>query len=105
MPTLKRLYEHHRSDGFEVIGLNFDKDRATGERLVKALALPWPHVFVPTNDLRLLRLWSEGPGFPRYPRFLLIDREGVLRWDGGNPEELDQRISALLSYPRTARPG
>jgi hypothetical protein len=101
VPSLKTLYERHRGDGFEVIGLNFDRDRAIGERLVKALALPWPQVFVPTGDLRTLRLWSEGPGFPRFPRFLLIDRDGILRWDGADPHELDQRISALIQAPRS----
>ena len=87
--SLKRYYDRHRSDGFEVIGLNFDRDRANAERLVKARALSWPQVFVPAGDLRTLRLWSEGPGLPQYPRFLLMDREGILRWDGADPQALE----------------
>jgi uncharacterized protein (TIGR03067 family) len=99
--SLKRYYDRHRGDGFEVIGLNFDRDRANAERLVQALALSWPQVFVPAGDLRTLRLWSEGPRLPQYPRFLLMDREGILRWDGADPQELEQRISALIQAPRT----
>ncbi len=101
MPRLKTLYERRRADEFEVIGLNFDSD-ASGKRLVQALALPWPQVYVPADD-RTRRLWREGPGFPRYPRLLLIDRQGILRWDGGSPEELDERINALLDAPRLGK--
>ena len=86
LPRLKTLYDRRRGDGFEVIGLNFDQARAHGERLVKALALPWPQVYVPGDD-RTRRLWREGPDFPSYPKLLLIDRQGVLRWDGGNAYE------------------
>jgi len=97
MPGLKKLYERRRGDGFEVIGLNFDQDRTKAERLIKAQALPWHQVFVP-GDARTRRLWDEGPGLPSYPRLLLIDRDGVLRWDG-DPGELDERVAELLARP------
>jgi thiol-disulfide isomerase/thioredoxin len=100
MPQLKTLYEGRHGDGFEVIGVNFDKDRTRGEQLVKTVALPWPEVFVPGDD-RTRRLWTEGPGIASLPRLLLIDREGILRWDG-SPAELEERIAALLD---THRPG
>jgi len=32
----------------------------------------------------------------------LIDRDGFLRWDGG-PDELDERIAALLDTPRPGK--
>ena len=102
MPRLKTLYQRRRGDGFEVIGLNFDQDRNRAERLVQAMALPWPEVFVPADD-HTRRLWSEGPGLPSYPRLLLIDRAGILRWDGGSPEELDERITKLLDAPHLGR--
>ena len=37
MPRLKALYERRRADGFEVIGVNFDHDRARAEELVKTI--------------------------------------------------------------------
>ena len=55
-------------------------------------------MYVPA-DARTRHLWQEGPGFPTYPRLLLIDRQGILRWDIGIPEELDGRINALLALP------
>ena len=94
---LKKLYERRRGDGFEVISLNFDQDRTSAERLIKAQALPWLQVFVP-GDARTRRLWDEGPGLPKFSRLLLIDRDGVLRWDG-DTAELDERIAELLAKP------
>jgi thiol-disulfide isomerase/thioredoxin len=93
LPRLKTLYERRRSDGFEVIGLNFDDDRGRAERLVRVMALPWPQVFVPVDSSR--RLWKEASDLPNFPRSLLIDRQGILRWDGG-PGELEARIDSLL---------
>ncbi len=102
MPRLKALYERRHREGFEVIGLNFDRDRASGERYVTARGLPWAQVFVP-SDPRTWNLWSKVSGFPRFPGLLLIDRRGILRWDGTNAHERDERINALLDAPRTGK--
>ena len=50
MPKLKELYRRRHGDGLEVLGLNFDNDRGSAERLVKTLTLPWAEVFVPDDD-------------------------------------------------------
>jgi thiol-disulfide isomerase/thioredoxin len=94
MPRLKALYERRHADGFEVIGLNFDTDRARAETLVKTLGLPWSEVYVPADD-RTRDLWADGAGISGLPRLFLIDRQGILRWDGG-PHELEERITELL---------
>ena len=101
LPGLKAFYERTHAGGFEVIGLNFDKGRGTAELVVNSLALPWPQVYVDDDD-RTRRLWADGPGFPSYPRVLIIDRDGILRWDGGT-EELEKRITKLLDAPPNAR--
>jgi RNA polymerase sigma factor (sigma-70 family) len=94
MPRLKALYERRHADGFEVVGVNFDHDRTRADELVKALGLPWAEVHVP-DDERARELWAEGPGITTLPRLFLIDRAGILRWEGG-PGELEQRISSLF---------
>jgi thiol-disulfide isomerase/thioredoxin len=95
---VKAIYERRRHDGLEVIGLNFEDNRGRTERLIKAMALPWPQVFVP-GDERTRRLWTDGPGLRGTPKLLLIDRQGILRWAGGS-EELEKRIAELLDGPR-----
>ena len=63
--------------------------------LVKTLALPWPEIFVPADD-RTRDLLAEGTGIAGLPRLFLIDRDGILRWDGTSTMGLDDRIAALL---------
>jgi uncharacterized protein (TIGR03067 family) len=94
MPRLKALYDRRHGDGFEVIGVNFDQDRSRADELVKAAGLPWAEVFV-ADDARTRELWADGPGIAGLPRLFLIDRAGVLRWDGG-PGELEERVRRLL---------
>ncbi len=94
MPRLKALYERRHADGFEVIGVNFDHNRERAEGLVKTLDLPWAEVYVPDDD-RTRELWADGPGISGLPRLFLIDRQGILRWDGG-PHELEERVTELL---------
>ena len=98
LAEVKTLYDRRRRDGFEVVGVNFEDNRAVTERLIKALGLPWPEVLVP-GDARTRRLWTDGPGLRGTPRLFLIDRKGILRWNGG-PEELENRINELLDEPR-----
>jgi hypothetical protein len=43
-------------------------------------------------------MWADGPGLPGTPRLFLIDRAGLLRWNGG-PEGLEKRITDLLDAP------
>lgn len=94
-PRLKALYQANRARGLEIIGLNFDRDRGIAARLVKNLDLPWPQVYVPADD-RTRRLWKEGPGLPSsYPRILIIDRDGILRHDGGL-EEIEKQIARWI---------
>jgi RNA polymerase sigma factor (sigma-70 family) len=94
MPQLKALYERRHGAGFEVIGVNFDHDRARAEELIKTVGLPWSEVFVP-EDERTRELWADGPGITTLPRLFLIDRAGILRWAGG-PEELEARVNSLF---------
>jgi RNA polymerase sigma factor (sigma-70 family) len=94
MPRLKALYQSRHADGLEVVGVNFDQDRARAEELVKTLGLPWAEVHVP-DDERTRELWADGPGISGLPRLFLIDRQGILRWTGG-PGELEDRVNSLL---------
>ena len=94
MPDLKALYARHHAEGLEVIGVNFDHDmgRKNTIAIIQKLGLPWPEYFVPDDRQEL---WEEATGIRTLPRLLLIDREGILRWDGG-PEEMKRRVTNLL---------
>jgi RNA polymerase sigma factor (sigma-70 family) len=94
MPQLKALYERRHAAGFEVVGVNFDQHRSRAEDAIKKLGLTWPQFFVPNAEAQR-QLWDDATGITGLPRLLLVDREGILRWDGG-PGEVEQRVEELL---------
>ncbi len=94
MPGLKALYQRRHDAGLEVIGVNFDRHPAQTDELVKRLGLPWPEVYVPADD-RTYTLWQDASGIHDLPRLLLIDRQGILRWDGGT-DKLEKQVEAML---------
>jgi uncharacterized protein (TIGR03067 family) len=100
MPKLKELYENRHSAGLEIVGMNFDHERDKADRVLKQLGLPWAQVFVPADE-GTRELWQTSMQTTGLPRLLLIDREGVLRYDGG-PGGLDEQVSNLLGQPATA---
>ena len=93
MPQLKTLYAQRHAAGLEVIGVNFDHDkgRKTTAAIIQKLGLSWPEFFVP-DDKR--DLWEKATGINSLPRLLLIDRSGILRWDGG-PGEMQEQVAAV----------
>jgi RNA polymerase sigma factor (sigma-70 family) len=101
MPQLKAIYQRRQSAGFEVIGVNFDHERTKADVMIRKLALNWPQYFVPAAEATR-QIWDDATGITSLPRLLLIDRDGILRWDGG-PGELEDRVEALLGKDRARK--
>ena len=97
MPKLKELYEKRHGDGFEVIGVNFDNDQERARQILKTLALPWAEVFVPVDE-PTREIWESAAGIENIPRLLVIDRDGILRYDGG-PGEMEEQVARWLQAP------
>ena len=78
MPEVKEAYHTYKERGFEVIGINLDQDLAAMNSYTQKEGLPWPQYF-------------DGKGWENevakrfhvksIPRFLILDREGVVRHD------------------------
>jgi RNA polymerase sigma factor (sigma-70 family) len=92
-PELKELYEKSRKDGLEIIGVSFDPDVERMRKTCVKDGLPWPQVFVPSDE-KTRQLWEEITGIGGVPRLFLIDRQGVLRAD--DPAKLKDEIARLL---------
>ncbi|HEV3261599.1 MAG TPA: sigma-70 family RNA polymerase sigma factor [Gemmataceae bacterium] len=93
MPKLKALYEKHRQDGLEIIGVSLDRDAATVRKVCKQQGLTWPQVLVPGGE-RTRELWSEAAGMEPVPRVFLMDRAGILRAAWG-PDQVEQDVGKL----------
>lgn len=99
MPAVKKLYEKWHAKGLEVFGVSFDEDVKSAETAYERLEIHWPLVVVP-NDTEVRVLWGRAARISSIPRYLLVDRQGILRAHlFGSKEiekELDQQIAALF---------
>lgn len=100
MPDLKRMAESLGSDGFAVIGINMDDNRADAESVITKFGLTWPEHFDGKgwkNEMAARFMVSS------IPTCAVIDRQGILRFMGHGPThtEVRKRIDALLAEKPT----
>jgi hypothetical protein len=104
MPELKRCHERWHRDGLEIVGISLDEDEDSFRRVVKSEGLIWTQVLVPTEQ-QTRQLWADASGITGIPRVLVVDREGVLRFDtAGNLEENIARLIAESRGAEAAKP-
>lgn len=102
MPKLAEFYEKRRGDGFEIVGVNFDKSIDDARKAIEEKRLAWPHVHVPNEDA-VRNLWYEASSFSTLPRLVVIDREGIVRAQC-NPSDLLDTIEKQLGAQGGAQP-
>ena len=95
MPVLKQFKEKWGSQGLKVIGVNFDQDLGKARRTIEESGLNWPQIGVPPDQVAR-KLWWEVSGVSMLPRVFILDRNGVLVYDGRNMEEIEKVISGLF---------
>jgi thiol-disulfide isomerase/thioredoxin len=96
MPYLKILKDRWGDQGLEILGINFDQDTGKAKRTVEELGLDWPQVGVPADPVGR-KMWWEVSGISTLPRIFVLDREGMLVYDGSNIEEIKKMVSDLCS--------
>jgi peroxiredoxin len=93
MPDLQAFYERYRDKGFTVLALSIDAEQIEVDEFWK------DHRYTISVGMRTPR-HSELFGVTKYPpRFFLIDRQGVLRYQKNGAvvmEQLEEEIAALL---------
>lgn len=82
MPELVQLGKEFGDLGLVILGINFDEDPAALAAAVRKHGLTWPQVHAPTAARGQERFWREISDITGLPRVLLLDRRGVLRYDG-----------------------
>ena len=89
-PHLKRAYEKFKNEGFEIIGISLDHDRAKLLQYIKEEDITWPQFFdkrwVVARPYRIA--WI--------PHNFLIDHEGVIRKSGLRGGALEPAIAELI---------
>ena len=92
-PKVAAVYRELHDQGFEIVGINLDEDKAAMEAAAKRVGMPWTQAHDGKG-------W-EGDLVKRFgvrsiPSTWLFDRTGKLREVGLRGEELDARVQRLL---------
>ena len=96
IPQLRALVERHGKEGFEVLGINTDKDPALYRRRVdkrtQGRGLPWKDVWEGSRRGPLATRWAVRS----FPFVFLVDKHGVLHARDLLGEAIPEAVSALL---------
>lgn len=98
LPELEELYARHRSDGFEIVGVTLDFERADLDAFLAQRKLPW---LVVANMLDKTEAATE-PNVERFgvegiPWVVLVDRQGRAAAVGLHGEQLAAKVEELLA--------
>jgi thiol-disulfide isomerase/thioredoxin len=91
LPHLKQTYDTFHAQGLEVVGINFDEDRAAVEAVVKDKQLPWAQHFEGRRNSL-----GQKFGITHYPSAWLLDRAGNVRYISALTDT-DTKIKSLLA--------
>ena len=89
-PTVKKLYDQYHTNGFAVVGINFDDETNQAQRFIKEEGLAWPQFFGgrgPENK------FGRDYSIDAIPVVWLADRKGILR-DIHGTTDLEAKVAS-----------
>jgi thiol-disulfide isomerase/thioredoxin len=92
MPELQKIYAQYHTNGFEIVGINFDDDTNTMQRFIRKQDLPWPQDFVGRVGSQYAQQYSLNV----FPHVWLADRKGILR-DIHGRVDLEAKVAKLMA--------
>ena len=93
MPDVKSTYQELQPQGFEIVGISCDDDKAKLERFLAREKVPWPQYF-DTNGRE--NQFAKAFDVRILPTMWLVDKNGLLRHlNAGN--NLGEKVKALLA--------
>jgi thiol-disulfide isomerase/thioredoxin len=102
IPHVAELYQKYHDQGFEIIGVSSDNDRAElANFLQQHTEMPWQQLFSAGNGWHPL---TKKFGINTIPRMLLVDRNGNLRMMTEQAELMKDLMPALLAETYTPPP-
>lgn len=95
-PLLNKLHEKLKAQGFMVLAVNLDEDKANAEKFLKEI----PVSFSVLRDAD--GSWSDKYGVESMPTSYIIDKQGVVQnihrgFASDDIKELEAKITALLA--------
>jgi peroxiredoxin len=95
LPELIKLYNKHKKDGLQIIGVNLDDDRSKLDSFLKEYQTPWPQIFEPGGmESRL----AVEYGIILLPSMFLIDSDGkVVNRNLRTASEVERQLDKILA--------
>ena len=93
LPNVKAAYEKLHSKGFEILGISFDREQASLDRVLAKEKMIWPQYFDDGEDGKKL---GDEFGITGIPTMWLVDKKGVLR-ELNARDGLLQKVEKLLA--------
>lgn len=93
MPTLKKVYDTYKHQGFDIIGINLDTDENKLRKFLKDNDILWRQVYIADEYPNPIALQY---GIRTIPSLWLIDTEGKLITHKARAEDLEKRVAAAL---------
>lgn len=95
LPNVKAAYSALHDQGFEIIGISFDEDRAALEKFIKQKEIPWPQYF---DGRGWTNTFGQRFGINSIPAMWLVGKDGKVA-DLDAREGLQDRVKKLLATP------
>jgi thiol-disulfide isomerase/thioredoxin len=92
VPEVKQLYRQFHTNGFEVVGINFDDDPGAAQRFIQEQGLVWPQYLGGRSNNKFGHEYSVNA----LPSVWLVDRAGNVR-DLHGTENLRAKVEKLMA--------
>jgi len=93
LPKVKAAYEELHSKGFEILGISFDREQASLEKVLAREKMTWPQFYDDSEEGKKL---GDEFGISSIPTMWLVDKKGALR-DLNAREGLAEKVKKLLA--------
>jgi peroxiredoxin len=100
LPNLKATYDRFHPQGFEVVAVSLDFQRAALAKFVQAHNLPWPQIFFPDQAKPEFRHpLSERYGVHSIPHTLLVGPDGKLLDSDLRGPQMEHAVARAMGEP------
>jgi len=99
-PNLARHYRMYRDKGFEIVGVNMNRDAEEVKRLAKEAGITWPSLFeTHSEEERWAHPVADNLSIDGLPQLVLVDKEGVVVHMNARGPALGEQLRTLLGEP------
>lgn len=92
LPNMKATYDKFHEQGFEIIGISADRNRAALEGVLDESEIAWPNLYDREQDGSLVEQFN----IQAFPTLLLLDRDGVVVAKNPRGPELEKAVAAQM---------